>query len=343
MEKFDTDRLNNLSIKEVVDRLGLLLCKNKCLCFIHEEKTPSFHIFPKKNIWKCFGCGAGGNVIRLVEEFNGYDFKEACKWLSNEFGIASYNVKQPIKREIISKNKSVADCKADSEIYNWFFENLTVTDSAKRFIKNRKYPDEVVEQYNLKGLDDCISFFEKCKAKWTVERLLKCGLAKENVNEETGEITYKFTWWTNTLFFPFYDNDGNIIYIQGRTLNPQYEKKYKYVNLNEVETVPFNLPILKTPLKENVLVITEGVTDCISCCLMGRPAVGIIGASGFKRKYVKQLKDFNIYVIPDKDKSQAGEKFANKIISDFATIGKTVRVVHLPEDCKDISEYYMNK
>jgi len=343
MDKFDIDRLNNLPIKEVADKLGLRLRNNICLCFLHEEKTPSFHIYSKKNIWKCFGCGDGGSVIKLVEKYYGYEFIEACKWLSNEFGIVSYTIKQPLQKKEIVKIKTETDYKADPEIYNWFFDNLMVTENVKKFIKKRKYPDSIIVQYNLKGLDDCKSFFEKCKIQWGIKRLLKCGLAKENVDNKTGELMYKFTWWTNTLFFPFYDNKGNIIYIQGRTLNIEQEKTCKYVNLSNVETIPFNLPALKSLKRNNTLVITEGVTDCISCCLMGKTAIGIIGASGFKKEYVKLMKDFEINVIPDKDKNQAGDKFADKIRGEFANIGKTVDLIRLPEDCKDISEYYMNK
>lgn len=93
---FDTERLNSLPIREVAEKLGLRLRKNKCHCFIHEENTPSFSILPRKNIWKCFGCGEGGGVIKLVEKYNEYSFLDACKWLSNEFGIASYNVPKPM-------------------------------------------------------------------------------------------------------------------------------------------------------------------------------------------------------------------------------------------------------
>ena len=341
-QRFDTERLNKLSIKEVTEKLGLQLQMNKCHCFIHEEKTPSFSIFPKKNIWKCFGCGESGGVIKLVEKYNNYDFIEACKWLSNTFEISSYNnIKQPSLKRKTARIKTVSENKPDMEIYKWFFENLSVTENVRNFMKNRQYPDSLIEKYHLKGVDNCSVYFEKSKTKWGIERLVKCGLAKEFVYEDTGEITYKFTWWTNSLFFPFYDNDNNIVYIQGRTLNPKFENNFKYVNLNGVETTIFNLPILKTLNKNDTLVITEGVTDCISCCLMGRNAVGIIGAHGFKNEYVELLKDFDIYVIPDNDKNKIGEKFADKIRQAFYSAGKTIKVIPLEKPYKDISEYYI--
>jgi DNA primase len=340
MNRFDIKRLNQLPILDVANKLGLKLDRsNKCHCFIHEEKTPSFSINSRKNRWKCFGCGAGGGVIDLVKQYNGWNFNEACKWLSNEFGISKFNVTMPIKREI--KIKPSTENKPDTEVYNWFIENLSVTENLRQFIRNRKYPDYIIEKYNLKGLDYCKSYFDKCLTQWGIDRLLKCGLAKEEVVKESGEIKRRFTWWTNTLFFPFYDNNGNIVYIQGRTLNPEQEKKSKYVNLNEVGTSLFNQQILKTLKKNDPLVITEGVTDCISCCLMGKNAVGIMGAHAFKKEYVKLLSDFSITVIPDNDKNKTGEKFADKIREEFQLVGKTIQIHHLGEQYKDISEYYM--
>lgn len=339
---FDKEKLRNLPIKEVAVKLGIQLRKNTCLCFLHDEKTPSLHIYPKRNIWKCFGCGQGGGVIVLVEKYNGYNFVEACKWLSNAFGIVNYNTKQPLQRKKLIKIKSESKRNPNPEIYKWFFNNLSVTESVKNFIKNRQYPEDVIEKYNLKGVDDCTSFFHKCMAKWGIKELLNCGLAKEQTDEDTGEIIHRFTWWTSSLFFPFYDIEGNIIYIQSRTLNQEQEKKFKYVNLSEIETVPFNLPILKTLQKNESLVITEGVTDCISSCLMGKKAIGIIGAHGFKSQYAELLKDYDINVIPDNDKNNTGEKFANKIRKEFAAIGRTINILPL-NGYKDISEYYMQK
>jgi DNA primase len=106
-----------------------------------------------------------------------------------------------------------------------------------------------------------------------------------------------------------------------------------------MEIVPFNLQILNTLNKNDILVITEGITDCISCNLMGKNAVGILGANGFKKEYLEYLKDFDIYVIPDNDCS--GQTFYNKIREQFVSIGKTVDVRFLRDKYKDISEYYM--
>jgi len=340
MTNFDKDKLKNIPIKEVANKLGLQVRNKSCRCFLHKEETPSLSFDTKSNNWKCFGCGEGGDVIKLVEKYYRYSFVEACNWLSNVFGIVNYASKPSTSTPKPIKNKSKAYYVADPEIYNWFFNNLSVTDNVRRFVKDRQYPDAIVEQYNLKGLDDCEPFFKKCKTIWGIDRLLKCGIAK-NHKGEAGESGHKFLWWTDTMFIPFYDNSGNIIFFQGRTLNPVYEKKYKYLNLNKIETVLFNLPILKTIQNGDTLVITEGVTDCISCCLMNKKAIGVLGAHMFKNEYVELLKNFDITIIPDTDK--AGDDFADKIRKEFAAIGKTISVRYLKEGYKDITEYYMKE
>ena len=88
---------------------------------------------------------------------------------------------------------------------------------------------------------------------------------------------------------------------------------------------------------------SEGVTDCISCCLMGKKAIGIIGAHGFKNEYVQLLKDFEICVIPDNDTNRTGNKFADRIRQVFYSVGKTIRIINLENKYKDISEYYMKE
>lgn len=340
-QNFDKDRLNKLPIKEVAEKLGLHLQRNRCLCFMHDDHTPSLSFNPIKNLWNCFPCGTGGDVIELVKRYHSCNFTQACLWIENAFGIASHKIVQSYPPKKIIKPKTTPRKQPDFEIYKWFIDNLSVTENVRNFIKSRQYPESILEKYQIKGLDNTTSYFERCKAKWGIERLLNCGLAKESVNKSTGEITYKLTWWTNTLFFPFYDNNGNITYIQGRTLNPNTDKKYKYINLIEVKTSIFNLPLLKTLHKNDTLVITEGVTDCISCCLMGQNAIGILGANAFKKEYVEILKDFDIYIFPDNDESKTGENFANKIRQAFYSVGKTIEIIPLEESYKDISEYYI--
>ena len=79
--------LNDVNISEVVRRSGIELKHNKACCPFHSEKTPSFSVHPKKNIFKCFGCGVGGDAITFVMRFHDADFKGALKWLNDNFSL----------------------------------------------------------------------------------------------------------------------------------------------------------------------------------------------------------------------------------------------------------------
>lgn len=89
------------------------------------------------------------------------------------------------------------------------------------------------------------------------------------------------------------------------------------------------------------LVICEGVIDCISLSLLGKRAVGIIGANGFKKEYVELFTKYKIFVIPDND--SAGERFANTIKKSFLELSKVVEIIKLDDDCKDITDYYVKR
>lgn len=87
MRDYATYIKQNVSISEVVERAGIKLKANSAICPFHDENTPSFHIHPVKNIYKCFGCGVGGDVISFVQRFYSVDFMGAVKLLNDNFGL----------------------------------------------------------------------------------------------------------------------------------------------------------------------------------------------------------------------------------------------------------------
>jgi len=339
--EFNVNDLKNIPILHVAQKLGISLVKNKTKCFLHEEKTASLSINPIKNYWKCFGCNEGGNVITLVEKYFGITFVEACSWLSYEFGYTS-------KRFHILKTKNLSKqlktnvpvkVEVDKELYKWIIDNSSISKSAQEYLeKTRKYPKSVIKEFNIHSIDNSKEFYAKCTNKWSHERLYKAGIVKEYLNKK-GEQFWGLIWWDNTLLFPFYNLRNEISYIQGRTITEN--SSLRYINLSDINTVPFNLQILNKLPKLSHVVIAEGVTDCISCCVLGRPAIGIIGASGFKEEYLTFFKDFIPVIIPDNDK--AGNLFASRIKKLFERVGKELFVVPLDIQFKDISDYYINE
>lgn len=342
--KYDLDNLNKIPILQVAEKLGLKVIRKTSSCFLHDEKSPSLKFNTNKNYWKCFGCGEGGSVIDLVCKKTGLTFPEACKWLSNDFQIGKiYSTRSASKNDssnnlIVSIKKN--EFKADTEVYKWIINNCVLDQEAKDYLINRrKFTIETILKFQIKSLNLDQNFYVDCVNRWGIERLLKCGIVKQFKNKHNDEKFCGLIWWTKTILFPFFNRSGEIIYLQGRNIDESH--KIRYINLEGVETTLFNQPVLEELNKNDVLVICEGVTDCISSCIMSRPAVGVIGATGFKAEYVKLLKDYNIIVIPDNDK--AGLTFANKIKKLFYKIGKEVKIVKLDHEYKDINDFYSKK
>ncbi|MBN2776530.1 MAG: toprim domain-containing protein [Bacteroidales bacterium] len=342
MINFEPEILNKLPILEVASRLGIVVNKKTTKCFIHEEKSPSLKFNTSKNYWKCFGCNAGGSVIDLVSNYYNWSFSEACLWLANEFGIIPRSSFKPLKKAPIIRNSSKKGKNInnkDPELYSWIINNLKLTGEGKEFLcTQRKLPEKLVEEKKIRYILNAKELFRKLVDSWGVERLLKSGVAREYINRN-GEFFYGLIWWDKTILFPFFNFENQIDYIQGRSLSPT--SKIRYINLYDVNTEIYNTSIFNQLQFGDKVIITEGVTDCLSSLAMGYNAVGIIGASGFKKEYSFLFKEYVPIIMPDND--SAGLLFYKKVKENLADVGKEVIKIEIDKKYKDISECYINQ
>lgn len=341
MAQYDTKKLEAIPIKDVVIHLGLEVENKKISCFIHQEKTPSLSLNPKTNKWKCYGCGEGGGVINLVQQRYNLDFKDACQWLCDEFCISTSNNRQ-IKKIVITKPtailKDVDKNSPDPEVYKWIIDNLTISENAKIYLtEKRHFPESIINKYNIRSFDISKNFKERCLSKFGEQRLINCGVFIRRINKKNGTAFSSFLWYGEGILFPYYNKMGEMIFIQFRRIDDI--KENKYMGLSGINVPLYNVNILSKTPNGSSLYICEGVLDCISLRLMGKSAIGVVGSFGFKDEYLDTIKDYEIYVIPDNDK--AGQGFANDIRNKLITIGKEVGMGSLPNDCKDITDYYV--
>lgn len=342
--KFDLEKINEIPILDVAHRLGIDIVKrNKAICFLHEEREPSLSFNVRDNYWFCFGCNSGGGVIQLVMEYLKVDFKEACKWLIKNY---IYQHKRPIsrslygqpKREVIVKHKINLEDKdlfaPNFEIYEWIMREIVLSSHGWDYLLNkRKYKKETIKKFNIKDLQDPYKLFQNATKHWGLEKLIKCGIATSSVKRGP-----KLLWSKNCLLFPFYNMENRISYIQARNVGESSHYR-KYVNLANIPTTLFNLSSLNNIQSGEKITLCEGVTDAIMANQNGINALGVIGASGFKKEYVKILEPYEIFVIPDNDK--AGKIFSLKVIQAFGNVGKHVNVINI-ENYKDLSDFFKN-
>lgn len=346
--KLDIDRFRSLNILEVARKLGISLSGRETTkglmahCFLHQDETPSLRLWKEINSWKCFSCNHKGDVISLVMEHEGCGFKEACQWLAAEFGIylpgnTLYDVvvkkDTPPALETPQAHRDTPSMLGEElKVLEWVVDKAGLSDMARKFLfEERKYKPEVVEDLHIGSITDGKKLCDLLIKEFGEELCLKSGIVRD------GKFGKYLFFKTPCLIIPYYDIDGKLLTIQSRFLG-------KKESINNVKKVPrfqflegessfmYNQPVVKMMKRHETLYIAEGVTDCIGLLSAGHKAVAIPGASAFKQKDAELLRDFTLYMFPDRD--DAGERL-------FETLNKylKVRKLELPDSVKDFSDY----
>lgn len=274
MARLDRDDLKHRirEANDVVEVIGSFVALKragksyKALCPFHDEKTPSFHVNPERQTFKCFGCGVGGDVFTFVEMHERVDFKEAMAMLAERAGIEMTRSRVPPEEAERARQRKLWLYRIQETAAKLFGQCLSSSDgaAARDYLENRGL-GELVEAYSLgyapPGWDFISSKLGTSPAR---ERLLvAAGLAKER--DASGGI---YDVFRDRVMFPITDSSGRIVGFGGRILG-EGEPKY----LNSPETAIFEKGRLLYGLdkakdeisKEGRAVLVEGYTDVLQC------------------------------------------------------------------------------
>ena len=309
------------------------------LCPFHNEKSPSFSVSPNKQMYYCFGCGAGGNVFTFIMEYENQTFPEAMKVLADRAGIAlpEAALTEEPKRE---RNKRQLLLEINKTAANYFYYQLNNEQGqqAREYLENRKLSKETQIHFGLgyasKYSNDLYLYLKK---KGYSDQILK----------ETGLLTYdekhgahdKF--W-NRVMFPIMDVNNKVIGFGGRVMGdgtPKY--------LNSPETMLFDksrnlygLNYARTSRK-SYMIICEGYMDVIAMHQAGfTNAVASLGTA-FTMQHSVLLKRYTQEVRLAYDSDGAGQKAALRAIPILKSAGINVRVIHM-NPYKDPDEFIKN-
>ena len=309
------------------------------LCPFHNEKSPSFSVSPNKQMYYCFGCGAGGNVFTFIMEYENQTFPEAMKVLADRAGIAlpEAELTEEQKRE---RNKRQLLLEINKTAANYFYCQLNNEQGqqAREYLENRKLSKETQIHFGLgyasKYSNDLYLYLKK---KGYSDQILK----------ETGLLTYdekhgahdKF--W-NRVMFPIMDVNNKVIGFGGRVMGdgtPKY--------LNSPETMLFDksrnlygLNYARTSRK-SYMIICEGYMDVIAMHQAGfTNAVASLGTA-FTMQHSVLLKRYTQEVRLAYDSDGAGQKAALRAIPILKSAGINVRVIHM-NPYKDPDEFIKN-
>ena len=250
-------------------------------CPFHDEKTPSFVVSPTKGIYKCFGCGKGGNSIMFVQELQGANYPEALRYVAAKYNIEIVEESLTVEQEskLSAKESQLIATKFASE---YFQDTLWNTEEGKTiglsYFKQRGFSDEIIKQFKLGYSPKKQNAFEKAalKAGYDKNILIESSLIGEN---EEGKTYDKFRERT---IFPIHSYSGKIIGFGGRAFNA--DAKSKYLNSGETliydkSKVLYGLDISKQAIsRANKCFIVEGYTDVISMHQNG--IENVVSASG---------------------------------------------------------------
>ena len=298
------------------------------LCPFHSEKTPSFVVSPAKQLFHCFGCGTGGNVITFLMKYENVTFPEVLKNLARDAGIAipSKSVKSERKEESLYEvNRLIA------EYYNKILLTYKEAGAAREYLLGRGLSTEVIERFNVGySINSWNNVYEYLRNKgFKDEVLVKTGLV---IPKNSGAGFYDR--FRGRIMFPIHDTQGRVVGFGGRVLD---DSTPKY--LNSPETPLFNkgallygLNIAKDGVRESgYAIIVEGYMDVIAVCQSGIPnVVGTLGTA-LTVNHLRVLNRFCKEVILTFDPDIAGRNAALRTVDIFIESGIRGKVLILPE------------
>ena len=306
------------------------------LCPFHNEKSPSFSVSPGKQMYYCFGCGAGGNVITFLMEYENQTFSEAVRTLAQRAGIALPEADDSKEaRQADSRRAKLLEINKEAAKYFYYQLRTERGSVGMEYLRKRELSDETMNHFGLgyanKYSNDLIQYL---KSKGYSEDLIRdAGLC--NVDEKHG--MYDKFW--NRVMFPIQDINHRVIGFGGRVMG---DGKPKYLNSPETEIFDksrnlYGLNFARTSRKGNVI-LCEGYMDVIAMHQAGfTQAVASLGTA-FTSGQASLLRRYANEILLSYDSDGAGVNAALRAIGILKEAGMTGRVINL-EPYKDPDEF----
>lgn len=294
------------------------------LCPFHNEKTPSFSVSQDKQVFKCFGCGEGGNVITFVMKTKNLDFNETIKYLADR---AHITLEENAERKKSNERRDIF-YKMHIDAARFFFKNLTENKDMRDYLYNRGMTDYTIRTFGLGyAQNSWDSLLKHLKAKnYSEDQIVVSGLATKN---EKGKVYDRFR---NRIVFPVFDLRGRVIAFGARVMD---DSKPKYLNSPETPifhkgTNLYGLNFALKNSKEKDLIIVEGYMDCISLSQSGIKNVVASLGTALTKEQAKLLKRYSHEVFISYDSDNAGQIATQRGLDILRSEGINVKVILIP-------------
>ena len=330
MDRLELQRLRDLPIEGVAERLGLQVTRHKCLCPFHEDHHPSMSFSIRKNTYRCFVCGEHGGTIDLVMKYQRLGFPEACRWLADGSGfmVNGSGFEKPQTSDLSHQTSF------DASRYNRFFERPFLNDEARRFLfDERKLDPRVVHWCRL------TSWKDRQGTPWL--QIPYYDMEGKLIGVQNRRLSLT----------PSPPQGGTPPREGGEDAIPQVSPRGDLEGVSRVAPrfrFPagsrcgiYNLPVLKMLKPGEELWITEGCSDCWAMLSSGHKAIAIPSATLLTKENKEQLSTVTcqlsakVNMFPDAD--VPGERLFLQLKEVLPNLVRH----QLPQGCKDYSDYFL--
>lgn len=310
------------------------------LCPFHSEKTPSFNVSPERQMYYCFGCGAGGNAFTFVMAFEKISFPEAVRFLAERAGVA---LPQSYDADTVGGSESEALYDACSMAGRFFYHNLTETTEgqlALEYFHHRGFSDAIIKKFGLGyALNSWDALLKHAEQKSVPVGILeKAGLVRKRddarPDDAVGRGTY-YDYFRGRAIFPIFSPSGRVIGFGARKLRED-DPLGKYINSPETpiynkSRVLYGIYHARDAIRaKNSAVLVEGYADLITVYQAGIENVVASSGTALTAEQVQLLARYtkNIVIVYDAD--SAGSKAALRGVDLILENDLEVRVAQLP-------------
>lgn len=316
---------------------------HKGLCPFHSEKTPSFMVNEEMGLYKCFGCGAGGDVIKFLMEIEGIEFREALERLAEKAGVKLVSRRREDNDER-SKMLEVMDLSA--RYYHWLLTEGNAGSVAREYLRGRKVNAKLMETFNLgfamQSWEGLVNYLVKKKG-YGEDLLEKVGLVSKKAQSKG-----VFDKFRGRVMFPLQDAGGKVVGFTGRIL-PALAKEDEPKYMNSPETALYHKSRMlygffqakKAIREKRRVVLVEGQMDCISSYAAGITETVAVGGTALTEDQVDMLARLADKIFLSMDADDAGSAAIKRSVELAEKRGLGIKVVQI-EGGKDPDEIARN-
>lgn len=325
----DLSRIRNQPILEVARRLGIEVTGNSARCPYpdHDDRTPSFRIYPDTNSCWCHRCGKGGSVIDLVVLSQAVTVGEAIKWLRGNFTSApgpaqGRHPPRATDRVPTRRASPSADFAASGPIYRALLDRCPIDDRTIEYLLGRGFSRQTIAHFEIGTIANSRTIARELIAEFGRDAVHRSGLLRAGPP--------RLFMQEPSAVFPFFVL-GELVYLQSRVL-PGMDGP-RWLGPQGIPKPVFNFDVIS---QAQSVYICEGVTDVLAAHQLGYSAIGLLGGtSGMPPQAIQALRGRQIYIVPDRD--DVGEAMVTRTKAQLRRVGLSATVKRLDVGA-DVSE-----